>query len=273
MFRYKFSPLFILLISFFIITLAPKSFGQSVTRGYGSDDVLQRGMIVGLQKTNSGKVQPVDLNESSDVLGVVVNQNDSPITVSDDLNRIFVASSGKYDVLVSDQNGSIPNNSYISLSAVAGIGMRASDQQSTIIGRALQTYDGKSGVLATISLKESDGQAKQVKIARIKVDITIGKNPLAKGTSNTPAFLSQAGQSFAGKPVSAVRLYLGALVFLVGLLAAFAILYSGIRSSITAIGRNPLGKRSIYKSLFGVSVTALFVFIVSIIAVYLLLKL
>lgn len=263
---------FLNIVSFVLFSLVATS-AQTVTRGYGSDDVLQRGMIVGLQKTNSGKVQPVDLNESSDILGVVVNQNDSPITVSDDLNRIFVASSGKYDVLVSDQNGDIPNNSYITLSSLAGIGMKANDQQSTIVGRALETFDTKTESLATVSLKEEGGKNKQVKIARIKVDISIGKNPLARGNSNTPAFLSQAGQSFAGKPVSAVRLYLGALVFLVGLLAAFAILYSGIRSSITAIGRNPLGRRSIYKSLFGVSVTALFVFIVSIIAVYLLLKL
>jgi len=246
---------------------------QTVTRGYGSDQVLQRGMIVGLEANNPNKVKPVDLNDASNVLGVVVNQNDSPITVSDDLNRIFVASTGNFDVLVSTQNGAVSANSYIALSSVAGIGMKANNQQSTVVGRAMGNFDGKSGSLATITVKDTDNKEKQIQIGRVKVEINIGRNPLAKGTENTPAFLSQTGQTLAGKPVSAVRLYLGAIVFLVGLLAAFSILYAGIRSSIIAIGRNPLGRRSIYKSLFGVSVTALFVFIASNIAVYLLLKL
>jgi len=262
-------------LSLFLTIISSGSFShaQTVTKGYGSDEVIQRGMIVGLQKDNAGKVQPIDLNDEGSILGVVVNQNDSPITVSDDLNRIFVASTGNFDVLVSTQNGDVTANSYVSLSSVEGIGMKADTQQSTVIGRAMENFDGKSGSLATIIVKDTNNKEKQIQIGRVKVELNIGRNPLAKGTENTPAFLSQTGNTLAGKPVSAVRLYLGAIVFLIGLLAAFSILYAGIRSSIIAIGRNPLGRRSIYKSLFGVSVTALFVFIASNIAVYLLLKL
>jgi len=257
----------------FILILGSGVHAQTVARGYGSNEVLQRGMIVGLEADDPNKVKAIDLNDMNNILGVIVNQNDSPITVSDELNRIFVASTGNYDVLVSTQNGDVTTNSYISLSSVGGIGMKADNQQSTVIGRAMEGFDGKSGSLATITVKHTDNKEKQIQIGRVKVELNIGRNPLAKGTENTPAFLSQTGNTLAGRPVSAIRLYLSAIVFLIGLFAAFAILYAGIRSSIVAIGRNPLGRRSIYRSLFGVSVTALFVFIVSIIAVYLLLKL
>lgn len=245
---------------------------QSVTRGYGSDDILQRGMIVGLKKDDVNKVEALDYAQLTRILGVVVAQNDSPITVSNDNQRIFVASSGRYDVLVSDQQGAIGANDYITLSSLAGIGMKANSDQSDIAGRAVGQFDGKSGVIGTVQLADSKKQSRNVHFGRISVELAVGRNPLAKNTNGAPAFLSRAGQAIAGKTVSALRLYLSAVVFIIGSLIAGAVLYAGVRSSIIAIGRNPLGKRSILRSLTGVSITALFVFIVSIIAVYLLLK-
>src|SRR5688572_33231096 len=78
---------------------------QSVTQGYGSDDVLQRGMIVGLNKDDADKVDALNVDRIKNILGVVVNQNDSPITISGDNERVFVSTSGRYDVLVSNQHG------------------------------------------------------------------------------------------------------------------------------------------------------------------------
>ncbi len=245
---------------------------QSVTRGYGSDDVLQRGMIVGLKKDDVNKVEALDYAQLTRILGVVVAQNDSPITVSNDNQRIFVASSGRYDVLVSDQQGAIGTNDYVTLSSLAGIGMKANSDQSDIAGRAVGQFDGKSGIIGTVQLADNKKQNRSVHIGRISVELAVGRNPLARNTNGAPAFLSRAGQAIAGKNVSPLRLYLSAVVFIVGSLIAGAVLYAGVRSSIIAIGRNPLGKRSILRSLTGVSITALFVFIVSIIAVYLLLK-
>lgn len=246
---------------------------QSVTRGYGSDEVLQRGMIVGLKKDDVNKVEAIDIKRLNNILGVVVNQNDSPITVSDDTNRIFVTTSGRYDVLVSDQQGVIAPNDYITLSSLGGIGMKADENQSDAVGRAVGGFDGKTGVISEVSLVDSRNQSRTVHIGRISVELDIGRNPLAKNSNGAPAFLSRTGEAIAGKSVSALRLYLSAIIFGIGISIAGAVLYAGIRSSIIAIGRNPLGKRNILRSLFGVSITALFVFIVSIIAVYLLLKL
>lgn len=246
---------------------------QSVTKGYGSDQVMQRGMIVGVKETDPNKVEAISIDQLNRILGVVVNPNDSPITISSDSHHIFVSFTGRYEVLVSDQEGAISPNDFITVSSISGIGMRATVDQDTIIGRATGNFDGKSNVISTMSLKNKGGQDREVRIGRVPVELAIGKNPLAKNIDNTPAFLRAVGNAIAGKEVSAVRLYLGAAIFSIGTIVAGAILYAGISSGIISIGRNPLIRKSIFKSVLGVAVTSLLVFLISVLGVYLLLKL
>jgi hypothetical protein len=246
---------------------------QSVTRGYGSDQTLQRGMIVGVTKSDSNKIEPIDVNRVNNMLGVVVSPNDSPITVSTASDHIFVTTSGRYEVLVSDQEGAIASSDYVTLSAIGGIGMKATADQSYILGRATGIFDGKSNVLSSMVLKDSSGKDRTVHIGRVLVEIAVAKNPLSRVSNGAPAVLSKAGQAIAGKTVSAIRLYLSAIIFVIGTIIAGAIMYAGVRSSITAIGRNPLSRRSIFRSMIGVSFTSVIVFLVSAFGVYLLLKL
>lgn len=244
---------------------------QSVTKAYGSDQVVQRGMIVGQSKDTS-KVEPIDITRQNGILGVVVSANDSPITISDDAHHIFVATSGRYDVLVSDQEGPISKSDYITLSSLSGIGMKATDEQTNVLGRAVAAFDGKTNVLGTTVLTDAKGGQKTIHLARIQVEINIAKNPLSKTADRTPAILSQAGRAISGKTVSAARLYLGAIIFIVGTVIAGSIMYAGVRSSIISIGRNPLSKRNILKSMLGVTVASLAVFLISTLGVYLLLR-
>lgn len=247
--------------------------GQSVTKGYGSDQTLQRGMIVGIKKTDPNKVETLTVQELDRVLGVVVNPNDSPITISSDEQRVFVAFTGLYEVLVSDQEGAIKGNDYITVSSVGGIGMKATGNQETIVGRASGNFDGKTNVISTLTLKTNDGKTRSVHVGRVPVEIAIGKNPISKKADNAPAFLAKIGRAIAGKQVSPIRLYLSAAVLIIGTLVAGALLYGGIRSGIISIGRNPLGRKNILKSVLGVAVTSLFIFLISMLGVYLLLKL
>ncbi len=246
---------------------------QSVTRAYGSDQVLRRGMIVGLDEKDGSKVVPIDTTKISSILGVVVNPNDSPISVSADNKQIFVATSGRYDVLVSDQEGAIAATDYVTLSAIGGIGMKATDEQRNILGRAITEFDGVHNVLSTASLTDGKGGQRPVHIGTISVEVAVAKNPLAKSDNGAPLLLNKAAEAIAGKAVSALRLYLSAIIFIVGTIIAGVILYAGIKSGIISIGRNPLSKKSIVKSVTGVYFLSLIVFVISIIAVYLLLKL
>lgn len=262
----------IALISLIALNAAGVLHAQTVTQGYGSDEVLQRGMIVGFKDDDTSKVQSIDVEQLDKILGVVVDPNDSPITISGDLEKAFVATVGRYEVLVSDQNGSIQPNDYVTASSLSGIGMLATFNESQILGRAIDGFDGQGTIISETTLTDTAGNTKRVKIGRIQVDIAISKNPLAKSAAVTPEWLGRIGQAIAGKSLSPARIYISAGVFVIGAFIAGAILYAGIRSSIIAIGRNPLSKKSILRGLLQVIFTSLIVFIISVIGVYLLLK-
>lgn len=245
---------------------------QSVTQGYGADDILQRGMIVGYDQDDASKVEAINVEQMDRLLGIVVDANDSPITLSGEQEKVFVATVGRNSVLVSTQNGSIQPNDYVTVSSLNGIGMLATYEESDVIGRAINGFDGESGVVGTSSLTDTDGNTRDVNIGRIEIDVAIAKNPLAKSAAVTPEWLGRIGEAIAGKSLSPARIYISAAIFLIGAFIAGAILYAGIRSSIIAIGRNPLSKKSILRGLLQVIFTSLIVFIISVIGVYLLLR-
>lgn len=247
-------------------------YAQSVTQGYGTDEVMQRGMIVGVKQDDPSKVESLNVDQLDRVLGVVVDANDSPITISGEQEKVFVATVGRYDVLVSDQQGEIKVSDYVTVSSLNGIGMLANFEQSEILGRAVTAFNGRDGIISESTLKDTKDNEQKVKIGRIQVDIAVSKNPLAKSAAVTPEWLGKIGQAIAGKSISPAKVYISAAIFIIGAFIAGAILYSGIRSSIIAIGRNPLSKKSILKGLLQVIFTSLIVFIISVFGVYLLLK-
>lgn len=260
------------LVAIIAIRLTAALYAQTVTQGYGTDETLQRGMIVGLKEDDASKVEPLNVDQLDRILGVVVNANDSPITISGEQEQVFVATVGRYDILVSDQEGVIGPGEYITLSSLSGIGMRATFEQSEIIGRALAGFNGKDGIVGQSSLTDNQGNTRTVNIGRVQVDIAVSKNPLAKSAAVTPEWLGRVGQAIAGKSLSPARIYISAAIFLVGAFISAAVLYAGIRSSIIAIGRNPLSKKSILRGLLEVIFTSLIVFIISVGGVYLLLR-
>ncbi len=260
-------------LAFLIVAnITGATLAQSVTQGYGTDEVLQRGMIVGIKEGEPNKVEPISVDQLDRILGVVVDANESPITISGEEEQAFVATVGRYDVLVSDQEGAINPTEYITVSALNGIGMRATYEQSEIVGRAVTGFNGKDSVVGTSTLTDTQGNTRTVNIGRIQMDIAIGSNPLSKSAAVTPEWLGRLGQAIAGKSLSPAKVYISAAIFVIGAFIAGAILYAGIRSSIIAIGRNPLSKKSILKSLLQVIFTSLIVFIISVVGVYLLLR-
>lgn len=250
--------------------------GQAVSQGYGVTGVVQKGMIVQIDPKNANKVAPLSNKSDKAMLGVVVAANDTVVSLGGDSSayQVFVASTGKYDALVSTQNGSIKAGDIISVSALDGIGMKANADQNVVLGKALTGFDGSTNVSGTATLKTSSG-TKQVSIGFIQIDISISRNPLAVSASGppVPAFLRKSGDSIAGKPVSTVRLYVSMGVLIVTLLMAASLLYGGVRSSLVSIGRNPLAKKSILRGLIQVVVLGLTVFVIGLVAIYLLLKL
>ncbi|HWT56117.1 MAG TPA: hypothetical protein VN031_03755 [Candidatus Microsaccharimonas sp.] len=249
---------------------------QAVTQGYGSDTVLQNGMIVMLDPKDSSKVAPLTTDTVTKMQGVVVAANDATVTIGSNGNKsqVFVATFGHYDVLVSNQNGPIKAGDYITISALAGVGMKVDTTQPTVLGKATADFSGSGTVAGTAKLKDSTGKEVSVSIGRVPIDISISHNPLQQTSADgLPGFLRSASEAVAGKPVSTARVYIALVVLLVSAFVAGGILYSGVRGGLIAIGRNPMAKKQIVGGIIRVVLSGLICFILGIFGVYLLLKL
>ncbi len=258
-------------------TAPTSSVSQSVTQAYGTDGDVQKGMIVRLKDGDSSKVVPLDQQHSSEMQGVVVAANDAAVTLgnpSPDSKQVYVATFGRYDVLVSNQNGPIKVGDYITISSLNGIGMKADNNESIVLGKAETAFNGTANVESSTTVKDASGQTKGVSIGRISLTITVAHNPLQKRTTSTfPGVFQDVGSGIANKPVSAPRIYLAMAVLLISTIIAGSLLYSSVRSGVVSIGRNPLAKKSIIRGMFQVILVSIIVFIIGLFAVYLLLRL
>ena len=211
------------------------AFSQAVTQGYDSDAQLQRGMIVKIVEEDTTKVEPVTQATQDGTYGVVVHPNDAPATLSTDSQQVFVASTGKYELLVNDQNGSVNAGDYIVVSSISGIGMKVDEVQPIVVGRALESFESGGQSIGTAQVGD-----KTVNIGRVLADISVAGNPLQKPPAQQiPEALRRIAEDIANKPVSMTRLYIAIAVLIVSGVIAGSLLYSGIRSAITSIGRNP----------------------------------
>jgi hypothetical protein len=247
---------------------------QTVTQGYGYDQLLQRGEIVQLKKSDPSKVEPVSQSSVDQMYGVVVGANDAPVTLSLDGTKVYVATNGHFDVLVSSQNGPVGTGDYITVSAISGVGMKSDTTEPVIVGRALASFDGKSGVISNTQIKDSSGASRDVAIGRIQVDINVARNPLLKASEpNLPSVLKKASEAIAGKPVNPAKVYISVVIFVITTITSGVLLYGGVRSAIISIGRNPLSKKSIIKGMIQVVIVGITIFLCGVFGVYLLLKL
>lgn len=249
---------------------------QSVAEAYKTAKPLQQGIIVQLDETDKNAVKPVTYKNSKKTFGVVVPANAAPVTLStgQQQEQVYIVTSGRYNVLVSNQNGVIKSGDYVAVSAIDGIGMKADTVQDTILGRAASSFDGKSNVISSAKLKTTDGKEISTAIGSVAVDVSVVPNPQkTKGDNGVPDFVQNLAQSLVGKPISAVQLYASLAILLTGIGVVASLMYGGIQTGMTAIGRNPLARSSIMRNMIQVLITGVIIFIGCLIAVYLILKL
>lgn len=255
----------------FVVSGLSGAHAQDVTQGYSTDETLQNGLVVRLKAGDKAKVVPLTQEEETEMLGVVVSSTEAPVSISDpNEHQVFVATQGRYDVLVSTQNGQIRAGDGIVISSVKGVGMKADDLHRVLIGKALENFDGESD--AESKVKISDGRT--VALGRIRVDITVNRNPAYSGDTiaGVPHQLSRLAYAVTDKPVTAFRIYASLAVLFTCIVVAGAILYSGIHAGVSSVGRNPLAKGGIIKSLIAMTLTSLIVVSIGLFAVYLILK-
>lgn len=260
----------IFLLTIFLIPGYLKA--QSLNQGYKTDEPLQKGMLVTEKDDDSSKIVAVTHETLSKLKGVIIQQNDAPFTVAAEGENVFVSNSGIYEVLVSNENGQIKSGDYISISSLAGVGMKANEDQALVLGRATTEFKGEGDSVGS-TVNGSTNQT--VNFGRIPVAISITRNPWLKeeNANSIPKVLQNVSVSIAGRQVNTARIWMAAAVFLGSILVTGVMLYSGARSSLISVGRNPLSKSVLMKGLMQVVALSLIVFISGMFAVYLLLKL
>lgn len=262
----------LILSLFFIASSSNLLSAQTVNQGFKSDESLRKGMIVAAVEGDETKVEKGNEENFERLKGVVVQKNDSPVTLAEEGNDVFVANAGIYDVLVSDENGEIKSGDYLSFSSLEGIAMKATDEQAIIIGRASQDFNGRDNVIGS---QEDKNTKRKVNFGLIKTAVGVGHNPwlrTEKG-STIPKIVERVTTTIAGKPVNTTRAWLATAVFLGTIFIVGVMLYSGSRSSLISVGRNPLSKGVIIKGLLQVVILSVAIFITGLFGVYLLLKL
>lgn len=247
---------------------------QAVAQSYGTAKPLQQGLIVQLDDKNKANVTLATYNDSKKMFGVVVPVNGTAVSLSSGNQTTYVVTSGRYNVLVSTQNGAIAAGDWVSISAADGIGMKADGKEDYILGRAVTAFNGKSNVISTTTLKQTDGTQMKVAFGTVQVDIGIKPNPAQTGNdSGVPSVIQKLAVSVVGKPITSGQLWASAAILLTGVAVMGSLLYGGIQTSMISIGRNPLARKSIMRNLLQVIITAVMIFLGCLVAVYLILKL
>jgi hypothetical protein len=251
--------------------------GDAVTHSYSSDSSVQTGMMVELNPKDATSVLPLKQADMAHMLGVVIPASNATIVLTPQnitKQQVLVTNTGHYSVLVTNQNGPIHTGDYLTASAIDGLAMKADQNQAQIVGKAAGNFSGSANVIGSVQLTDSLGHKTNVSIGRIDAEVAVDHNPLyQQNVDYVPGALAKIAVVVAKKPVGAARIYISLAVMLVVAFITANMMYSGIRSGMIAVGRNPLSKKSIIKSLIQTVMAGLIIFVAGVFGVYLLLKL
>jgi hypothetical protein len=253
-----------------VMGLAPAGASSAnISRSFHASSAIDNGSLVSLDPQRTDYVEASSVDNGASLLGVAVASNDSLIAVDPTTGAIQVATSGIASVLVSDVNGDIHVGDQIAVSPFNGIGMKTLPG-SHVIGLAQNDFSAGSAGATTEQVKDKGGKTSSIKIGYIRVNIAITTVPFSNPTARSS--LQSAAQSLAGHPISFPRIMISVVVALVALLALVVLIYGSIYGSIVSIGRNPLAKYAIFRTLGSVLGMAVMTAVIAGVTIFLLLR-
>lgn len=252
-----------------ILVLAAPTIVMALSQGYRGPADLVAGSLVSLDPQTTGVVQAANTDRAGELLGVVVESNQSLIAASNSDTDVQVVTNGTALALVSTLNGDIHKGDAISASPINGVGMRA-----IVAGRIL-------GIAQTDFSAKSDGAiSKQVKTKTGEQTISLGQTTLLlsvgyftpRNNSSIPEPVQNLARLIVGKDVSPIRIVLAATLLLIGITLSIIIINSAVRSSLESVGRNPLARKAINSGLLKILVLTVAILLLSFGSVYLIIK-
>jgi len=220
-----------------------------------------------LVSSGGASVRAASQNDGHYVLGVVAPVIEGSLTS----NNVGVVSSGVTPVLVSDINGDVKSGDRVAVSPISGVGMKASSP-GWIIGTAQADFDSKADGVVRQQIKTPNSQSKSISIETIPVLVSVSYyNPMGQ-TSGAINTIQSAAQTVTGHPVSTTRAIIALIVFSIAIILLVVLVYSAVKNSLTAIGRNPLASGKISASLIKILLTAVIVIVFTLIIIYFILR-
>ena len=157
----------------------------------------------------------------------------------------------------------------VSVSPFNGVGMKASAGLQ-IIGLAQTSFDESTVGGAAEKVTDKNGKVSQIRVGYINISIAIGTDPTS--SENQSNAIQRLAQSISGRKVSTTRAVFGFLVAIVASVGIVVLIYASIYGGIVSIGRNPLAKYAVFRSMASVFGMAGLIALVASLTVFLLLR-
>ena len=217
----------------------------NVSRSYSAASSLKQDSLVSLVKGQSSTVEAANLANQQNLVGVVVNSNQSLLAFNASKGLVQVAIDGSANVLVSTVNGNISIGQQVAVSPFNGLGMKAG-AGSRVIGTAATNFNSNSAGATEVTVKDKAGHSRQLKVGYLRVSISIGS--ISSGNTKL-ASLQQFVESLTGHPISIARLIVSLVIAILAIISIVTLIYAAIYGGVVSIGRNPLAKFAVLRSL------------------------
>lgn len=236
-------------MAFFVVLGLTRAGASSanISHSYKSQDSLSTGNLVSLDAKIPNSVQAATVDNGARLLGVIVAKNDSLLAIDEQAGAVQVATNGNAKALVTTINGAIAVGDQIAVSPFSGIGMKATPS-SRVIGLAQNGFSTESSAATSQEVTDKNGKKQQIAVGYVSVSIAVGNNSSGNVADNLTG-LQKLGKSITGHTVSSARVVISMIVALVALCSLITLIYASIYGGIISVGRNPLAKYAVYRTI------------------------
>ena len=246
-----------IMVALFILGLTPAGASSAnISHSYSTSVSITNGSLVSLDPLHSNFVIPSNSDNGQQLLGVAVGINDSLLAVDPSTNNgvVQVATSGQANALVSNLNGDINVGDQIAVSPFSGVGMKAIPG-AHVIGLAQTSFNSSSSTTSE-QVTDKRGKRNNLLVGYVKLGIAIG-TASTQGSDQQLNDLQKAAKAISGHNVTTARAFISLIVAVVATATLITLIYASIYGGVISIGRNPLAKYAIFRSLISVLVMVL----------------
>jgi hypothetical protein len=258
----------VILFSFVLAITTVSAASPDISRSFKTSGAVPNGSLVSEIPSQIGVVQAANTDNSQHLVGIAIASNQSLIEVNPTSSTIQVATDGTVSALVSTVNGPISSGDQIAVSPFNGVGMKAGDSETWIVGQSQSSFNANSPGAYSVKVTNTDGHSEQILVGFVKLSIAIGHGG---GNVSNLNGLQRFFDSLTGHPISTLRIVIALIVTFVSLVSIITLIYTSIYGTIISIGRNPLAKYAVFRTLSSVLGMTLLIAAVSSATIFLLL--